>query len=166
MLQNTNVGKLMARSAYDDVIGLLDSHQVQYQLNVHEPVVTHEEAVAVTGDDPLRGAKSLVMKTDSGFMLVVVRGPNRMDYNKVRKYLGIRKIRFATPEEVIEVMRVKIGACYPFGEVAGVPMLVDKTLAENEVITFSPGRHDTHISMPFDEYKRVTKPKLIDIVKQ
>lgn len=150
---------------YEAILALLDEHEAEYELKQHEPVITHDQAVKVTGENPLRGAKSLVLKTEEGFILVVVRGPNKMDYSKVRNHLGIRKIRFATPEEVIDVMGVKIGACYPFGQVAGIPMLVDETLAENDIISFSPGHHDKHILLPFKTYQKITKPKLIDIIK-
>lgn len=148
---------------YDQIIKLLDDAGAKYEVKQHDPIVTIEQAGKAIDIDPKEGAKALVLKTSSKFVLCVVRGTNKLDYKKVRAILNERKLRFATPEEVKEVMGVEIGACYPFGQVAGIDMLVDETLAENEKITFSPGVHDKHIYLGWDEYVKAAKPKLVDL---
>ena len=122
------------------------------------------DTVKATGFDIQHGAKSILFKTKSGFKLVIVRGDNRADFKKLRQHYQTNKIRMATPEEVLEVMGVEVGACYPFGSIAGVDMIVDQTLAEVERIHFSPGTHFDHINMTFADYKKVVEPKLVDVV--
>lgn len=148
---------------YDEIIALLDSKGAKYEILEHGHVVSVDDAQRETGIDPKEGAKALVLKTGDKFVLCVVRGTNKLDYKKVRDILGVRKLHFATPEEVKQVMGVDIGACYPFGEIAGIDMLVDETLAENKKITFSPGVHDKHIYMEWSEYSKTTNPKLVRI---
>ena len=122
------------------------------------------DTVRATGFDIQHGAKSILFKTKDGFQLVIVRGDNRADFKKLRRHYGTNKIRMATPEEVLEVMGVEVGACYPFGQIAGVEMIVDSTLAEVDRIHFSPGTHFDHINMKFADYAKVTEPKLVDVV--
>ena len=148
---------------YDEIIKLLDDAGAKYEVISHGHVVSVDDAQKETGINPKEGAKALVLKTSDKFILCVVRGTNKLDYKKVRAILGERKLRFATPEEVKEVMGVEIGACYPFGQVAGIDMIVDETLAENEKITFSPGVHDKHIYMEWSEYVKAAAPKLVDL---
>lgn len=145
---------------YDEIIKLLDDRGAKYEVIEHGHVVSVEDANRETGIDPKEGAKALVLKAGDKFVLCVVRGTNKLDYKKVREILGTRKLRFATPEEVIDVMGVEIGACYPFGEIAGIEMLVDETLSENKKITFSPGVHDKHIYMEWGEYEKAVEPNL------
>ncbi len=149
---------------FKEIITLLDSHGVDYDTVKHEKAITSMDTVQATGFDIQHGAKSILFKTRDGFKLVIVRGDNRADFKKLRNHYGTNKIRMATPEEVLEVMRVEVGACYPFGQIAGVDMIVDHTLAEVERMHFSPGTHFDHINMKYDDYAEVVKPKLIDVV--
>ena len=152
------------RTVFNEIISLLDGHEVDYDMVSHEKSVSSQQTAAITGFDVRNGAKSILFKTRDGYKLVIVRGDNRADFKKLRQHFGTNKIRMATPEEVLEVMRVEVGACYPFGEIAGVEMIVDEMLAESERIHFSPGTHYDHITVNFDDYKKVTQPKLIDVV--
>ena len=152
------------RVVYEEIVELLNGHKVPFEEVTHEKAITSMDTVRETGFDIRHGAKSILFKTRDGFKLVIVRGDNRADFKKLRNHFGTNKIRMATPEEVFEVMRVEVGACYPFGEIAGVEMIVDETLAEAERIHFSPGTHYDHINMRFDDYVKVTEPKLIDVV--
>ena len=152
------------RTVYNEIIALLNGHDVEFDEVTHDKAITSMDVVDQLGVDISNGAKSILFKTRDGYKLVIVRGDNRADFKKLRQHFGTNKIRMATPEEVFEVMRVNVGACYPFGEIAGVDMIVDETLAEAERIHFSPGTHYDHINMSFDDYVKVTKPKLIDVV--
>ncbi len=150
--------------AYNEIINLLDQHGVDYETVTHEKAITSMDTVEATGFDIRNGAKSILFKTKDGYKLVIVRGDNRADFKKLRMHFGTNKIRMASPDEVLEVMRVPVGACYPFGDIAGVDMIVDHTLDEIDNVHFSPGTHYDHVSMSFADYKKVTTPKLVDIV--
>lgn len=152
-------------SKYNQIITLLDQMDADYEVSEHEDVVTSKQAEEVTGFPIEKAAKSIVFKIGGDFVLIVVRGSHQADFKKIRSHFGTRKARLATPDEVFAAMGVQIGACYPFGSVAGLPMIVDETLAENDLISFSPGAHDKHIRMPWIEYQRVVEPDLVDIYK-
>ncbi len=150
---------------FREITDLLDSAGVDYEVFEHAPANTSKEADELTGRSPKEGGKSLLLKANDQFVLFVVSGANRLDNKKARKILGTRKIRFASPYEVEEIMHVKIGACYPFGSLIDKPIYVDATLADSEYINFSPGVNDKHIRMKWKDYVRVTKPKVVDIAK-
>ena len=94
--------------------------------------------------------------------MFILPGDKKLDSNKLKRLTNAKKIRFATPEEVEKITATKIGSVYPFGEIAGVPMFVDKKLAENEIIAFNPGVHHNSVIMTFSEYHRVTNCTLED----
>ena len=151
------------RTVYNEIVALLDARGAEYQLITHGHAITSMDTARETGFDLHHGAKSIVFKTGGEFQLVVVRGDHRADFKKLRKHFGTNKIRMASEEEVFEQMRVRVGACYPFGEVAGLNMIVDATLKDVELVHFSPGTHYDHIQMSTDEYFRVVEPTFADI---
>jgi len=150
-------------TVYEEIMALIEAADVEYRRVTHDKAVTSQDTAQLTGFKIEHGAKSILFKTRQGFKLVIVRGDNMADFKKLRSHFGTNKIRMATVDEVLDVMRVPVGACYPFGEIAGVDMIVDHTLAENDSIHFSPGTHYDHITMSFDDYKKVVKPTLVDI---
>jgi Ala-tRNA(Pro) deacylase len=150
-------------SPYERIIGLLDGRGCKYELIEHPPTVTSRQAADALGHDLRRGAKALLLKSGDGFVLCVMRGDNQLDYKKLRAALGTRKLRFATPEEVVEVTGVEIGACYPFGKIAKVKMLVDESLSKNRYIVFSPGLNDVHLKLSWQDYALAAEPELADL---
>lgn len=148
---------------YEKIIGILDGGGVEYEIAEHEPVYTSEDAARVRGESMNSGAKSLLLKTDNGFVLAVLPGGKRLSSKKVKSLLGLKSFRFATPEEVKETMGCEIGACYPFGKVIGVRMIVDDSLLENEEISFNPGLHDKTVKIRTKDYLSVSDAEIADI---
>lgn len=153
-------------AVFDEIVALLTDNQIRYEHVVHEKAITSMDTVEKTGYDIRNGAKSILFKTGEDFKLVIVRGDNRADFKKLRAHFGVNKIRMATPDEVLTQMRVAIGACYPFGSVAGLDMIVDHTLQEADMIHYSPGTHFDHFHMSRPDYEKLVSPVYVDIFKQ
>ncbi len=149
---------------YEKIVELLKSNDVWFETIEHEPVFTSEQAAAVRGLKIEQGAKSLLFKADKGFALVVLGGDKKVDWKKLKQVLGAKNIRLARAEEVVRQMDVEIGACYPFGNVAGLKTLVDKSLAKQEIISCNPGRHDVSIKFKFQDYQKLVKPEIVDVI--
>jgi len=148
---------------YETILTLLAQEGVPYDKIEHQPVYTSEQAAAVRGLSLSQGAKSLLFKTKPGFTLVVVAGDKRVDSKRLKKLLGVNSIRFASPEEVKEQMGCEIGSCYPFGNVLGLRTLVDKSLSDNEIISFNPGRHDVSIKLRYRDFEKLASPELVNV---
>jgi len=152
------------QSPYEAIIKLLDETHTKYEKYEHEPVFTSEQAAAVRGANMSQAAKSLLFKTKEGnFVLVVLPGDKRADSRRLKELLHTKAIRFATPEEVEEQMKCKIGSCYPLGIIAGLRTLVDDSLSQNEEIFFNPARHDVSIKMRYTDYEKLAKPELLPL---
>ena len=114
-----------------------------------------------------QGAKSLLFKLkENGFILVVVAGHKRVDSKKLKRFLQVKDVRFANPEEVKGQMGCEIGSCYPLGNVANLRTLVDEGLGRNEIISFNPGRHDISIKMSYRDYQALVQPEVVKIVSE
>lgn len=152
------------KKPYEAIVSLLQSHDIAFETIEHEPVFTSEQAAAVRGLSLRAGAKSLLFKTKQGFVLVVLPGNQRVDTKKLKQYLGVKELRFATPEEVVEQMGCEIGACYPFGTVAGLRTLMDETMTREPVISCNPGRHDISIKFAASDFMLLVKPEIVSVV--
>lgn len=151
------------QNPYKEIIKLLNSQTIEYEILEHEPICTSRQAAKIRGVSLQQGAKSLLLKAGDKFILVVLPGDKKLDSKKLKQKLGIKNLRFATPGEVKEIMGCEIGACYPIGTIIGIKPLVDTLLTKNEVISFNPGVHDKSIKIQWSDYQRLTTPELIDI---
>jgi Ala-tRNA(Pro) deacylase len=140
---------------FDEIKKLLKENLVKYEEVNHEPVYTSDQAASVRGMDLHAGAKSLLLKADKEFILAVLPGDSRLDTKKLKQILQVKDIRFASPTEVEEIMGCQIGACYPFGSVAKVKMIVDPSLGDNEIISFNPGVHNKSLKIKWEDYKKL-----------
>jgi Ala-tRNA(Pro) deacylase len=71
----------------------------------------------------------------------------------------------ATPEEVFALLGVEIGSVPPFGNLEGLDLFVDETMAKNEEIVFNPGVHIKSITIKYTDYLSVANPKLGDFIQ-
>ncbi|MBI4080786.1 MAG: hypothetical protein HY430_03385 [Candidatus Levybacteria bacterium] len=151
---------------FDAIRSLLERNNIEYELIEHTPVFTSEQAAAIRGMSKSQGAKSLLIKAQEAFYLMIIPGDRKLDGKKVKTLLGAKEIRFATPQEVVQVMHCEVGACYPFGNIIHVTMYVDVTLSKNNVISFNPGVHDKSIKMMWKDYQSIIQPQMVEITKE
>ncbi len=145
------------------IFRFLNEKNISYEVLEHEAVYTSEQAAQVRGLHLTQGAKSLLLKANKEFVLVILPGDKKLDSKKLKTLLGIKSLRFATPEEVKEKMGCEIGACYPFGNLINLQMFVDNNLANNDVIFFNPGIHTKSIKMKWKDYDTHVHPNMRDL---
>jgi Ala-tRNA(Pro) deacylase len=51
-----------------------------------------------------------------------------------------------------------LGAMPPFGNLYGIPVYVDRALADEETIVFNAGTHTDTISCAYADFERLVKP--------
>ncbi len=150
----------MNESLFARVESLLKQHGVGFEVLRHQPVFTSEEAAAVRGVALSTGAKALICKVDARFVIFVIPADRKLDSKRVRQALGIRALRFATPDELLELTGLAPGAVPPFGSLFGLPTHCDARLAENERINFNAGDHSISVSLRYADYLQVENPSL------
>jgi prolyl-tRNA editing enzyme YbaK/EbsC (Cys-tRNA(Pro) deacylase) len=151
------------KSPYDRIVGLLETNDITYEELSHEPVYTSEQAASVRGLSMDAGAKSLLLKAEDSFALVVLSGSRKLSSKKFKKRLGIRNLRFATPEEVRERMDCEVGSCYPFGSIVDLDTYLDASLLAQTDISFNPGVHDKSLVIKLKDYLTLENPVQVDV---
>jgi Ala-tRNA(Pro) deacylase len=129
----------------------------------HEPVFTSEQAAAVRGTSLTSGAKALVVKAGERFVMLVVPADRKLDSRKARTSLGVKALRFATPEEVLELTGLKPGSIPPFGSLFALPTYCDPALARNASINFNAGDHALSMQLSYAGYERLERPSTAEL---
>ena len=129
---------------------------VAFEVLEHAPVHTSEEAARVRGTRLEQGAKALVVRADERFLHCVLPASLKADNAALRAIAGTRKLRFATREELAVLTGCEPGAVPPFGNLFGLPVLVDEALCANEHVVFNAGSNAVSITMRCDDLVRLT----------
>lgn len=148
---------------YKKIVNLLRVNDARYGETEHQPVYTSQQLAKVRGVLEKQIAKSLLLKCGNDFIIAVLPGDRKLDNQKLKNLLKIRKFRFATPEEVKSKTHCEIGACYPFGNLIGLSTIVDKSMSKNKVIFFNPGLHNITMEIEWKDYYSIVKPQMVDI---
>ena len=147
-------------SVFERVESLLTRHGIRFDVLRHAPVYTSEEAAAVRGVPLASGAKALICKVESRFVMLVIPADRKLDSKRVRQALAIRALRFASADELRTLTGLAPGAIPPFGSLFGVPAYCDANLANQERINFNAGDHAVSVSMRCADYLAVEQPTI------
>ncbi len=128
---------------------------VAFDVLEHAPAHTSEEAARVRGTALEQGAKALVVRADERFVHCVLPAHLRVDNAALRAAVGTRKLRFATRDELLALTSCEPGAVPPFGNLFGLPVLVDEALCRNDRVVFNAGSHTASIRMRCDDLIRL-----------
>jgi prolyl-tRNA editing enzyme YbaK/EbsC (Cys-tRNA(Pro) deacylase) len=123
----------------------------------HAPTHTSEESAAVRGEELKTGGKAIVMKLDDHFKLFVIAADRKIDSSKIKKYFGIRKLRFASSDELMSVTGLVPGSVPPFGKpVLDLNLFIDNSIQQNKKIAFNAGSLTDSIVMEVTDYLKLS----------
>lgn len=150
----------MSHTVFDRIVAFLDGQSIPYDVLRHAPVYTSEEAARVRGTSLSSGAKALICRADERFVMFVLPADRRLASKQIRRTAGVRSLRFADKDEVLQRTGLTPGAIPPFGSLFGLPTWCDQRLADEPVINFNAGDHCLSISLKYADYARVEQPRL------
>jgi Ala-tRNA(Pro) deacylase len=153
----------MEPSVFDRLNAWLNGSSVSFNVLRHEPVFTSEQAAAVRGTPLASGAKALIVKAGDNFLLLVLPADRKLDSRKARDALGVKSLRFASKDEVLNMTGLQPGSIPPFGSLFGLSTYCDPALGDNASINFNAGDHAISIQMAFDDFAALEKPQLVSI---
>ncbi|MGQ4413888.1 YbaK/EbsC family protein [Streptomyces sp. SAS_269] len=104
---------------------------------------TAAEAAAAVGCELSQICKSLIFAADGVPVLVLMDGASRVDVERVREELGVRKVTRADAGLVRETTGYAIGGVPPFGHRTRTWVLADRSLLAHEVVWAAAGNPHT-----------------------
>lgn len=141
----------------------LEENGVAYTHCTHRPAYTAQEVAAAQHVPGREMAKTIVLKADNQFVLVVLPAVMKIDLKALGSELPFKHIEMANEKEFASLFPdSEVGAMSPFGNLYGLPVYVDKTLSADEEIVFNAGTHVETIRMKYKDFERLVQPKIID----
>lgn len=109
----------------------------------------------------------MLLRVEDTFRLFVLPANCKLDSAAVKKELGLKRLRFATPEELLELTGLVPGSVPPFGE----PILPFELFADAAVgaahgkVAFNAGSLTHSIVMAAANWVAVARPKRFAFAK-
>jgi Ala-tRNA(Pro) deacylase len=142
-------------AVHEKLVSLLRAEGVDFRLTHHHPVTTSADAAAVRGAELGSGAKAMLVKGKTGFVLAVLAADRKVEWKLLAPLVGGKGARFANDDELREATGLTKGAVPPFGVLFGLRTIYDRSLLEVETVNFNAGTHTDSIAMSRADMVRV-----------
>lgn len=127
----------------------LDAMGIEHRVFIHEqPVTSFEEAASHRNQRPGQIVRSILFNIrPEEYLMVLVAGPDQIDWKKLRQFVKRSRVRMATEEEVLEVTGYRIGTVSPFGVKHQIQVLIDASVLKEEEVSVGSGVRNMAIIM-------------------
>lgn len=146
-----------------ELLSLLDKHDVTYQVFTHPAVSTSKEADQYLKDETFVKCKNLFIKTrdKKSYFLVMLPENKKIDWKKAQKELFTSSLTMADEDELMEKLKVKRGLVSPFSLLNDettntIPLVIDQeAMEENNFVGVHPNDNTKTISLQWIDLARI-----------
>jgi Cys-tRNA(Pro)/Cys-tRNA(Cys) deacylase len=123
-----------------------------HEVRTIERARSAEEAAERLGVAPDRLLKTLVVRRGEGdHLLVLVPGPARIDWPRLRAHLGVSRLSLPDAEEAREVTGYERGTITPLGSRTALQVIMPDDLAGTGPVAVGAGAHGVFVVADADE---------------
>jgi Ala-tRNA(Pro) deacylase len=152
---------------FERLRSFLDSNRAQYTVTAHLKAFTAREVAAAEHLPPREVAKTVVIFGDGAYYMIVLPASKLVDLHDARPILGFSQLRLATEDELGKLFPdCELGAMPPIGALYHLPVYLDNSLMSQETIAFNAGTHSDVVHMPVAEFRRLTSPTIVSLVRE
>ena len=108
--------------------------------------------------------KSLLLRTDDGFILCLVSGDKRCSLNKIKNLLNYKDVSMANAEQVKSQTGFSIGGVSPVAHLQKIKILIDLSLSRYENVYAAAGHPNSIFKITYQQLVKLTEGKEEDIV--
>ncbi len=129
------------KSLYENIIALLNEHNIPYQEYDHDPILNYDDAERERVKFDWKGveSKNVFLKgADGAHYLYVTTQGQRVDFAQLKEILKA-KVSLASEEDVRNIALCVPGCVAPFGFSETITIILDPSIEECTDYLFSPG---------------------------
>jgi Cys-tRNA(Pro) deacylase len=145
----------------DDVRARLAPERIEVQ-ELSADTSTAVLAAQALGTTVSAIVKSLLFLADGEPLLVLTSGERKVDARALSRSLGVKKVRMARPEEVIEFAGYPVGGVPPVAHRRPLRTLLDRTLLEHETVYAAAGAGNAIFAVSPARLQALTSAELTD----
>ena len=142
----------------------LDSRHIKYLVISHSVAYTAQGIAALTHIPGKELAKTVMVRMDGKFAMAVVPASCQVDLVRLKTVTGAKTIDL--PSELEFKSRFpdcETGAMPPFGNLYGMAVFADESLASDTEIAFNAGSHRELIRLAWQDFERLVTPTVIGL---
>jgi Ala-tRNA(Pro) deacylase len=145
----------------------LRENRVVYELQ-HHPLAYTARGVAASEHVPAQHvAKVVIAIAEAQTVMVVLPASHELDLGRLATELGAREAHLATESQFGPMFAdCDVGAMPPFGNLYGMSVKVDCSLAGERNFVFPAGTHTDTMRIAFADFVRLVRPTVIDAARE
>lgn len=147
------------------LIAYLTKAGVPHDIIEHKTVYTAYDAAMTTGKKLEEIAKSLMVKADKDYFLVLLPASHNLDLEKVKKNISklkqkeVKVVKIPGEKIVSEALKLKDETVSAFGQLHKLPVIIDKNLTKVKKALFSSGSTGHSIEMKVKDFLNLEDAK-------
>src|SRR3990172_9252152 len=143
---------------------LLRERSIPFEVHHHPPAFTAQHLAACEHVPGKMVAKVVIAFADERMLMLALPATTNVNLMKLAEATGTEHVRVARENEFAAVFTdCEVGAMPPFGNLYDLPVLVDRSLAEDEEILFPAGTHTDTIQMTYADFADLVHPRVADL---
>lgn len=136
----------------------LDGSGKKYDILEHRTVYTAIDAAITLRKKFEEVAKSLLVKADKDYVMILLPADQNLDMDKLKKVIGkengkdVKVIKIPGEKVMEKALKVKAGAMGSFGALHKLPVVVEKKLSKIKKAVFPSGSYNHAIEMSMKDF--------------
>ncbi len=148
------------------LVKYLDAAGVKHDILEHRTVYTAIDAAATLKKKINEIAKSLLVKADKDYFLVLLPGDHNLDFDKLKKIIGktrgkdVKVIKIPGEKIVEKIIKAKAMSLTAFGKLHKVEVVLEKKLEKVKKAVLASGSPNYSIEMSIKDFIRLEEAVL------
>jgi len=142
----------------------LDSQKIKYIVISHSIAYTANGIAALTHIPGKELAKTVIVKIDNVLAMAVVSASQHVDLELLRAATAAKVVELATEYEFKDKFPdCETGAMPPFGNLYGIGVFADESLARDKEIAFNAGSHRELVRLAWEDFANLVQPRVMKL---
>ena len=143
------------------LVKYLEDHGVKHEVLEHRTVYTAIDAANTLKKKLNEIAKSLLVKADRDYFLVVLPADHNLDFKKLGKVIktykgeGVKVVKIPGEKIMENALKIKAGTLTAFGNLHKLPVILDNNLVRAKKAVFSSGSFNHSVEMLVKDFIKI-----------
>lgn len=155
------------------LINYLEKYKINFKQIEHRVVYTAYDTAQTLRKKLQEIAKTLLVKTEKGYALIIVPASRMVDFRKLKKVLQVKQVEIAREGTMKTLLKIKPGALMPFSGLYRIkkkgaehlPVYIDSTFVSVRKVIASAGTFTDSVEMSLKNFLKATQAKKASISK-
>lgn len=151
-------------SLFEEFLKFLNENKIIYEFVTTTSSKTVEESSNFVPREKIIKTLIFVDINNNPFALII-RGLDKADFKKIKKFLNVKDVRLANEEEVLKYSGFNIGAVTPIFFKDIETILMDRKVLELKEVFAGGGKENLLIKLRVEDIIKFVNPKISDFSK-